>query len=325
MSDLDNAPRFTGIFIPVEILEIEELTPLERILLSWIDALYNRSRGGCFATNKHLAEKMRVKENTIVKSLIKFRRLGLIEDVSFDGRQRVMRAKIADYVAKCQSQSGCEKNHTGGVKKITGSQLEKSSSHYRYEIKEERKGTNASTPEASRLALFLFEKVKEKNPKTAIPKLEKWAVEIDRLLKKTKSRPDPYTAKEVQELIEWAFEEGNFWGTTIASASGLKRNIDKMQIQKTSKPRSKQQIEEEKARDTRTQIERNKELAVKWMKGVKNLFDSQNYAKWFDSPVRGIQFFKNGKMAEILGFGENPNVFKTNLDHFERWLKSCQS
>lgn len=95
--------RFSGIFIPVEILEMDELSPIEQILLSWIDALYHDDDGGCFASNTYLAQKLKVKENTISKSLTKFRLLGLIEDVSFNGRRRVIRALVAKKVDEVQS------------------------------------------------------------------------------------------------------------------------------------------------------------------------------------------------------------------------------
>lgn len=94
--------RFTGIFIPVEIMEIEELTLTEIHLLSWVDALYSKQHGGCFASNSYFAKRLRVKENTISKSITKLKKLDLIEEVSFNGRQRVIRAKINEYVARKQ-------------------------------------------------------------------------------------------------------------------------------------------------------------------------------------------------------------------------------
>lgn len=105
-------PRFTGIFIPVEILEMEEITPLEQMLLSWIDALFCKERGGCFATNEYLSKRLRVKENTIAKSLTNLRKLGLIKDISFDGRHRVIKACISEYVEKRQSNPALDLNPT---------------------------------------------------------------------------------------------------------------------------------------------------------------------------------------------------------------------
>lgn len=100
------SPRFTGIFIPIEILENPSLTLFEMMLLSIIDSLYCPKHRGCYASNAHLGKRAgNAQENTVVKSLTKLRRLGLIEDVSFDGRTRVIRALINKYVHEAQSQS----------------------------------------------------------------------------------------------------------------------------------------------------------------------------------------------------------------------------
>ena len=89
--------RFTGIFVPVEILELEGITLFEERLLAIIESLYDPEYGGCHASNDYLAQKMRnAKPNTVVKALVKLRSMGLIEDVSFNGRKRVMRACIGN-------------------------------------------------------------------------------------------------------------------------------------------------------------------------------------------------------------------------------------
>lgn len=107
------SPRFTGIFIPAEILELESLTLFEMMLLSWIDALYCPEHGGCYASNEYLGQKIRgAKENTVAKAITNLRSMGLIEDVSFDGRQRIIRALINRRIEQTQSKSGLDKNPT---------------------------------------------------------------------------------------------------------------------------------------------------------------------------------------------------------------------
>jgi len=130
-------PRFTGIFIPVEILELKEISLLEKILLSWIDALYDEEKGGCYASNFHLSQRLGVKENTIVKAISKLRKMKLIEDVSFDGRKRVIISCVIKHIEKIrkdkkksiESQSGSDKNPMLGVKKITPRVGQKSHPH----------------------------------------------------------------------------------------------------------------------------------------------------------------------------------------------------
>ena len=87
-------PRFTVIFIPDEILDIEELTSLEKMLLPCLSTINCDDDGRCHASNKELAEILNVKENTISKSMTKLRSMGLIKDISFDGRKRVISSQI---------------------------------------------------------------------------------------------------------------------------------------------------------------------------------------------------------------------------------------
>jgi len=78
------------LIIPYELLGREEINPLEKLLLVLIDHLYSDEHKGCCASNEHLADILKVKPNTIAKSLVKLRKLNLIKDVSFDGRTRVI-------------------------------------------------------------------------------------------------------------------------------------------------------------------------------------------------------------------------------------------
>jgi hypothetical protein len=59
-----------------------------------------------------LSKQIGVKENTLAKCLTHLRELGLIKDVYFDGRVRVIRACISEYVAKCQSNPALDLNPT---------------------------------------------------------------------------------------------------------------------------------------------------------------------------------------------------------------------
>jgi Helix-turn-helix domain len=84
--------RFTGIFLPAELLELKELNYIDMILLSWIDALHDKDKGGCFASNDYLSKKLGTSAVSLQRSLTKLRRLGLIEDMSFDGRERIIKS-----------------------------------------------------------------------------------------------------------------------------------------------------------------------------------------------------------------------------------------
>lgn len=194
--------RFTGIFIPAEILECQELTLFEMLLLSWIDALYCAEHGGCFASNEYLAKKMKgAKVNTVVKALIRLRKLGLIIDVSFNGRRRVIRACIGKAVDQHQSQAACDLNHMQGVKKITGCIGQKSqagdTSHYIYDSKEERKeediARTTAPPRSTKIPDIYFSFEEQKFLNITQKDTQTWS----------QLYPSVDIARALMEMIEW--------------------------------------------------------------------------------------------------------------------------
>lgn len=81
--------NFKGIWIPKNIYLNQNLSWTEKILLIEIDNLDNDR--GCFASNKHFAKFLNVKENTISIYIKHLKELGFIEQTSFDGRIRVLK------------------------------------------------------------------------------------------------------------------------------------------------------------------------------------------------------------------------------------------
>ena len=81
---------FKGIWIPAEVWLDERLTALDKIILAEINSLDTDE--GCFASNKYIAEFCGTKENTVSLSISKLKELGYIEQVKFDGRQRVLKS-----------------------------------------------------------------------------------------------------------------------------------------------------------------------------------------------------------------------------------------
>ena len=126
MNDVQPTLRCTGLFIPIEILEMN-LSMAQQHMLAYIDGLYSEEHGGCFASNEWFAKKFKLKENTIRIIIYDLIKLGLVERVSFNGRQRIIRAcKENWFKMKSQSQADCDLNHRQGVIKITGRPLLKS-------------------------------------------------------------------------------------------------------------------------------------------------------------------------------------------------------
>lgn len=213
-------PRFTGIFIPVEILELKNLSYLEKFLLSWIDALYCKEHGGCFASNEYLANKLDAKENTISKALTHLRKLKLIKDVSFDGRTRVMKAQINEAVLRGQSKSGLDKNpsRVGQKSKAT---LEKNPYPSYIESKDYIKDKKESQP-AERLASKLLSSIRKINPKAKQPNLNHWIDDIEKI-----QRIDGRSEEEIATVINWVFRDA-FWCKNILSGRKLREKFDQL-------------------------------------------------------------------------------------------------
>lgn len=81
---------FKGIWIPSEIWLDNRLTALDKMILAEISSL--DTGDGCYASNKYLADFCGSKENTISISISKLKDLRYIEQVSFDGRQRILKS-----------------------------------------------------------------------------------------------------------------------------------------------------------------------------------------------------------------------------------------
>lgn len=116
-------PRCTGLFIPIEILNMTELNSSDRELLAWIDALDSEEYGGCFASNDYFSMRLGIQVNTISIKINKLISLGLVRQVSFDGRIRILKACKENWFQEkiTESQSACDLNHSLHVKKIKGS------------------------------------------------------------------------------------------------------------------------------------------------------------------------------------------------------------
>jgi DNA-binding transcriptional ArsR family regulator len=234
-SEKDPTPRFTGIFIPVEILNIEELSCSECFLLSWIDALYDEEHKGCFASNEYFMKKLKLKESTVRAHISKLVEMGLVERVSFDGRTRVIRACKEKWFDQTAQRSDRQKSSGLIAGKIAGRGPEKSHPPY-IERKEDIKEDNnivapigALSADADDLLSFFIQKLKERKSDIKLPDQNKWRQEIDRMIRIDKRDP-----KIIRLMIDWIHKD-SFWSTTILSAKSLRNQYDRIELQMKSK------------------------------------------------------------------------------------------
>src|SRR5258708_856270 len=80
---------FKGIWIARELWLHPELTMIQKALIAEIDSLDDGS--GCYASNEYLARMFNTSEAGMANLISKLRKLGFIENVSFNGRERRIR------------------------------------------------------------------------------------------------------------------------------------------------------------------------------------------------------------------------------------------
>ena len=104
---------FKGIWIPAEIWLDERLTALDKMILAEITSLDTGE--GCYASNKYLAEFCGSKENTISISISKLKEIGYLKQISFDGRQRVLKSCLIENQRQTLKKSKAEYEKIKGL------------------------------------------------------------------------------------------------------------------------------------------------------------------------------------------------------------------
>lgn len=96
---------FKGVWIPKEIWLNEELTMLEKVIFVEIDSLDGPEH--CYASNEYFATFCNCSESKVSKAIKKLKELGMIEEVSFDGRHRKLRVvkNATESSKKCYPES----------------------------------------------------------------------------------------------------------------------------------------------------------------------------------------------------------------------------
>lgn len=93
---------FKGIWITKEIWLHPTLSMQAKILWAEIDSLFDSRRGGCFASDDYLMKFIGVKVSRLHEIMRELKAAGLLERVSFDGRNRVIKAINPNNVIKIQ-------------------------------------------------------------------------------------------------------------------------------------------------------------------------------------------------------------------------------
>ena len=103
---MNNEKRdFKGIWIPKDVWMDKNLSALDKVILMEIDSL-DISDNGCFASNEYLADFCLCSARKVSDSINKLIKLGYVSAVSFDGRQRHLRSRLAKSAR--QTSKNCE-------------------------------------------------------------------------------------------------------------------------------------------------------------------------------------------------------------------------
>lgn len=236
---------FKGIWIPREIWLHPFLSMQAKCLWAEIQSLHDREKGGCFASNEYLCGFIGLKLSRFKEVMKELRESGLIEDVSFDGRRRIIRAVMPnptyedEEVGGTSASRGPENRPSSGRKTGHPSYIENKD-----ELKE-KKSRNPSVAPVSDLAVeyasLLFEKIQERDPKFKPPNLVEWAKTIDRM-----HRLDNVPYEEIRELILFA-QDHDFWHKNVLCPGSLRKQrtklvLEKKDLEKKSAPEIKQDL-----------------------------------------------------------------------------------
>lgn len=81
-------PRYEGLWIPLWLLKAEDITRVERDLVATIIALSKNEKQVCYASNKYLAEALKVAEGRLANILVAVKKKGFVKQIRWDGKHR---------------------------------------------------------------------------------------------------------------------------------------------------------------------------------------------------------------------------------------------
>lgn len=83
--------EYTGVWIPAEVMESEDLEPLDKLVYGEIASFRE-----CYGSNAWLAKRIKRSEKTASRSVQKLIQLGFVENAGYNGRFRILR--VVKYV-----------------------------------------------------------------------------------------------------------------------------------------------------------------------------------------------------------------------------------
>lgn len=272
MEQNTNQPKrdVKGIWIPITVWENTQLSVLDKVIFAEIDSLDGER--GCIASNEYLCKFLGIQLRTLQRGISLLKKLGLIWEEGFDGRNRVLRSSLShpkppDPVPKTiyenfdtSDMTGQEKGKNRDDKFDTPpvSFLSRPSKDI-YNIGDnippiisppsppdgvaEEKiisppaGEDKLSPDAGerKLCDYFLLKMKGKKPDFTGSITKTWLAAAKWLMKHR-------TPEQIRKLIDWTFDH-HFWSTVIHCPASLKKNITSLEVQMTQKKPEQQSSE----------------------------------------------------------------------------------
>lgn len=262
---------FKGIWIPREIWLRKDISALEKNLWAEIHSLFDREKGGCYASNEYLMEFVGVKERRLQEMIANLKDKGLVVQVSFNGRERVIKAiapqeDFSPCGAEVQKSAplGCSKMHLSGAEKCTSHIYIDTSIDKRLDtppIPPQKEATKVAMsakaddndfissldqkekktiddPTVLELANIMIDELKKVNPEYNPPKnLTPMLTHIDFLL-----RIDKRQFCQITDVFKWALAD-SFWSANMFKpnpAKYLREKFDQLFMKMIAKPPKKE-------------------------------------------------------------------------------------
>lgn len=263
MDNLDaNNPvkEYTGVWIPAEVMESDELEPLDKLVYGEIASFRE-----CYGSNEWLAKRVKRSVRTVIGSVNKLVELGFIERSGFNGRFRMLRCAVfrtADM--QNSAQQTCEILHTenkvenkvkntsndGGepqAKVVEKSEYGNHEVNALLELWEHETGLTANVAKANRLAAYNLIRKKGFDGAKAVVELVGRAIRSgDKYAPRIASFRDLQGQYEKLSKLE-AWEARQDAGTQSVSMSFYERDyVDKPEISDEEREKVREEIKKAK-------------------------------------------------------------------------------
>lgn len=194
--------KFTGVFIPAAIYEMEEISWAEKIL--WCEICALAGKDTCYATNEYFAKKYKTTPEKISARISKLKKFGLVKQVNFDGRRRFLKPCYEitkDESISNEEDSIIEINKSGLSKRISQDYQNGEGSYNKYKYKEKIKEESVNELEPAQQQVKTNPPISDKNTNNKPNSVSNFRTQ------------EEFIPPTLEEVLEYAKEQNNFAGT----------------------------------------------------------------------------------------------------------------